>query len=159
MVDVYGRALSAPELRRRVATVFQQPNPLPMSIFGNVALPLRLAGVRDKNLIGKKVTEALEKASLLEEVASRLQSDALGLSGGQQQRLCIARALVLDPEVLLFDGPTSSLDRRNVADIEELILSLKEKATLVVISHHDDQVARISDEVFELMEGRLERTG
>ncbi len=154
-VDIYDRSIQANELRRKVATVFQHPNPIPMSIFRNVALPLTFAGVKDPEIVGERVRAALERSFLWNEVRDRLNENALGLSGGQQQRLCIARALVLDPEIILFDEPTSSLDHAAAARIEELLLDLRGRASLVVISHHRDQVARISDEVFELRDGRL----
>ena len=117
-----------PLLRRKVALIFQEPNPLPMSIARNMAFPLMLAGVRDKNLVREKVHKALRQAFLWEEVKDRLEESALDLSGGQKQRLCIARALVLEPEVLLCDEPTSSLDTKAAGIIEDLLVSLRSQA-------------------------------
>jgi phosphate transport system ATP-binding protein len=129
--------------------VFQTPNPLPMSIRKNVAFPLKLAGERDTGVIGRKLEQALRMANLWDEVKDRLDDDARALSGGQQQRLCIARALILEPEVLLLDEPTSSLDRRSTTIIEELLTGLKERLTILVVSHYLEQVVRISDRVVE----------
>ena len=130
--------------------IFQEPNPLPMSIAKNMAFPLKLAGVRDKNIVKEKVQRALEQSFLWEEVKGRLEESALNLSGGQKQRLCIARALVLEPEVLLCDEPTSSLDAKAGEVIEELLVSLKSNCTLLVVSHYMDQVRRIGDQVMAL---------
>lgn len=142
--------ISLSHLRRKVAMIFQEPNPLPMSIGKNMAFPLKLAGVRDKSLIEEKVCTALEQAFLWKEVKDRLEESALNLSGGQKQRLCIARALILEPEILLCDEPTSSLDAKAAGVIEDLLVSLKEKCTLVVVSHYLDQVRRIGDLVMIL---------
>jgi phosphate transport system ATP-binding protein len=147
--DIYARSMALTELRKKVAMVFQTPNPLPMSIRKNVAFPLKLAGERDKTALGARVEEALRMANLWDEVKERLEDDARSLSGGQQQRLCIARALILEPEVLLLDEPTSSLDRRSTAVIEELLTGLKERLTILVVSHYLEQVVRISDRVVE----------
>jgi phosphate transport system ATP-binding protein len=135
--------------------VFQKPNPLPMSIHKNVAFPLKLAGLNDPAAVEKKVEEALKAAFLWDEVKDRLAQDARGLSGGQQQRLCIARALIVGPEVMLMDEPTSSLDAKAAAIIEELIVGLKERCTILLVSHLMEQVARLADKVMELAEGRL----
>ena len=148
--DIYNGSYPVSLLRRLVGMVFQMPNPLPMSIFKNVAFPLKLAGHRDKGFIGGKVEQALKDAYLWKEVKERLHDNALGLSGGQQQRLCIARALVLEPEVLLLDEPTSSLDEKAGTVIEDLLLSLKNRCTLLVVSHYLDQVQRIADKIMEL---------
>jgi len=153
--DIYDRSFSLPQLRRLVGMVFQVPNPLPMSIYKNIAFPLKLAGYKDKGLIGHRVEQALKRAYLWNEVKDRLTEDALALSGGQQQRLCIARALVLEPEILLLDEPTSSLDAKAGAVIEELLASLKDHCTLLVVSHYLDQVKRIADTVVELSNGRF----
>lgn len=142
--------ISLSHLRRKVAMIFQEPNPLPMSIGKNMAFPLKLAGVRDKYLIEEKVHTALEQAFLWEEVKDRLEESALNLSGGQKQRLCIARALILEPEILLCDEPTSSLDSKAAGIIEELLVSLKKDCTLLVVSHYLDQVRRIGDLVMTL---------
>ena len=138
-----------PQLRRQVGMVFQVPNPLPMSIYKNVAFPLKLAGRKDKEQIRFKVEKALRQAFLWEEVKDRLNDDALSLSIGQQQRLCIARTLVLEPEVLLMDEPTSSLDATAASVIEDLLLGLKVHLTIILVSHYLDQVKRIADRVVE----------
>ena len=137
--------------------VFQTPNPLPMSIFRNVAFPLKLAGIRDREEIAQRVEDSLHRTLLWDEVKKRLDSDARLLSGGQQQRLCIARSLVLEPEVLLLDEPTSALDRTAAAGIEELLIGLKKDCTLVMVSHYLEQVERLADGVFEMSGGILRR--
>jgi len=147
--DIHDRSFSPSRLRRLVGTVFQKPNPLPMSIFRNVAFPLKLAGEKDRELIAHKVREALTKTYLWEEVRDRLTHNALALSGGQQQRLCMARSLVMEPEVLLLDEPTSSLDEKAAEVIEDLILHLKERITILAVSHYLDQVKRIADRVVQ----------
>jgi len=149
------KEIPLPLLRRKVAMIFQEPNPLPMSIAKNMAFPLKLAGIRDKKVVEEKVQRALEQSFLWEEVKGRLEESALNLSGGQKQRLCIARALVLEPEVLLCDEPTSSLDTKAAEVIEELLVSLKSKCTLLVVSHYMDQVRRIGDQVMTLEDGGL----
>jgi phosphate transport system ATP-binding protein len=151
--DIYADGFSVSGLRRRVGMVFQTPNPLPMSIFRNIAFPLKLAGESRRDAIEPKVEAALRRAYLWEEVKDRLGDDALTLSGGQQQRLCIARALVLEPQVLLLDEPTSSLDETAGRMIEELLVSLKARLTLLVVSHSMDQVERIADRVMTLSKG------
>jgi len=149
-VDIYGRTLSKPDLRRKVGMVFQTPNPLPMSIYKNMAFPLKLTGMTDKTLVDAKVTAALQQAFLWDEVKDRLHDSAFGLSGGQQQRLCIARALVSRPEILLLDEPTSSLDAGAASVIEDLLTELKKQCTLIVVSHYLDQVSRIADNALRL---------
>ena len=144
------KEIPMPLLRRKVAMIFQEPNPLPMSIVKNMAFPLRLAGVRDKNIVEERIQRALKQSFLWEEVKDRLEESALNLSGGQKQRLCIARALVLEPEILLCDEPTSSLDAKAAEVIEELLVSLKSNCTLLVVSHYMDQVRRIGDQVMAL---------
>ena len=142
-------------LRKRVGMVFQVPNPLPMSIYKNVAFPLKIANVKDKIIIEKRVEEALIDAFLWDEVKDRLNRPALELSGGQQQRLCIARAMVMRPEVLLLDEPTSSLDMEAALKITRLLVDLKKRCTLVVVSHYADLTRRISDHVLTLKDGCL----
>lgn len=137
-------------LRRKVGMVFQTPNPLPMSIYKNVAFPLKIMGEKDKHVLANTVENALRRAFLWNEVKDRLHEDARRLSGGQQQRLCIARALAAQPEVLLLDEPTSSLDGRAAAIIEELLVTLKEGCTLIVVSHYLEQVRRLADHVYEV---------
>ena len=153
--DIYLPSCSLPDLRRKVGMVFQMPNPLPMSIYKNVSFPLKLAGVKEKERISFLVENALKKAFLWEEVKDRLSEDATALSGGQQQRLCIARSLILEPEVLLLDEPTSSLDAKAGEVIERLLLELKDSCTILMVSHYLDQVKRIANNVIELTEGKF----
>lgn len=153
MTDIYSRGVPSPELRRRVGMVFQQPNPLPMSIYKNIAFPLRLAHQKDKKFIRERVESKLRQVYLWDEVKDRLNEDGRLLSGGQQQRLCLARALVLDPEILLLDEPTSSLDHEAGSAIEELLLSLKTQCTMIMVSHYNDQIQRISDLKFRVSNG------
>ena len=154
--DVNAPDIDLPWLRRRVGMVFQAPNPLPASVYKNMAFPLRIAGVSNKREVEARVEDALRQAFLWREVKDRLNHDARTLSGGQQQRLCIARALILEPEILLLDEPTSSLDAEAGRVIEELLTSLKESRTLVVVSHYQEQVKRIADRVFRLEKGSLQ---
>ena len=157
LIDIYGPELSLVELRRRVGMVFQAPNPLPLSVFKNVAFPLLLGGGAGSGATAERVEAMLKKVHLFAEVKDRLHLDARSLSGGQQQRLCIARALMAEPEVLLLDEPTSSLDPRACAGIEELLLQLKEDHTLLMVSHYQDQLKRIADQVYELADSHLSR--
>jgi phosphate transport system ATP-binding protein len=133
------------EVRMRISMVFQKPNPFPKSIYENVAYGLRVRGVRRRSVIDEKVEQALQNAALWEEVKDRLHDLAFNLSGGQQQRLCIARALATDPEILLFDEPTSALDPIATARIEELVHELKERVTIIIVTHNMQQAARVSD--------------
>jgi phosphate transport system ATP-binding protein len=153
--DVHGEDYPADRLRRKVGMVFQDPNPLPMSIYKNVAFPLKLAGEKNKRILESKVCEALQQAFLWEEVKDRLGADARTLSGGQQQRLCIARALITRPEILLLDEPTASLDARACDVIENLLQTLKTHCTIIMVSHYMDQVRRVADCVMELNDGGL----
>lgn len=153
--DVYHKAYPLTTLRQKVGMVFQTPNPLPMSIYGNIAFPLKLAGEKNRQTIARKVKAALEQACLWAEVRDRLSDDARLLSGGQQQRLCIARALVLAPPVLLLDEPTSSLDENAAKMIESLLVTLKRNCTIVMVSHYMDQVNRIADRNFVLSNRQL----
>jgi phosphate transport system ATP-binding protein len=143
--DIYGRGVDAVEVRRRVGLVFQKSNPFPKSIFDNVAFGLRIAGEKDKDLLAQRVEESLKGAALWDEVKDRLQESALRLSGGQQQRLCIARCLAVWPEVILMDEPASALDPIATAKIEELIRELRERYTIVIVTHSMQQAARVSD--------------
>ncbi len=154
-IDIYSKKLPPHELRKKVGTIFQVPNPLPVSIYKNIAFPLKLHGEKKRDTIEEAVERSLKRVFLWDEVKDRLTKNALDLSGGQQQRLCIARALMLNPEILLFDEPTSSLDEESRIQIEELLLSLKDSSTIVMISHYFDQVKRVADRVFELSEGKL----
>ena len=133
------------EVRMRVSMVFQKPNPFPKSIYENVAYGLRVRGIRDRELLDEKVEQALRSAALWEEVKDRLNSLAYNLSGGQQQRMCIARALATDPEILLFDEPTSALDPIATGSIEELVHELKNRVTILIVTHNMQQAARVSD--------------
>ena len=133
------------EVRMRISMVFQKPNPFPKSIYENVAYGLRVRGESDKRVVDEKVEEALKGAALWNEVKDRLNDLAFNLSGGQQQRLCIARALATDPEIMLFDEPTSALDPIATANIEELMAELRDKLTILVVTHNMQQAARVSD--------------
>lgn len=143
--DIHRTGQDIVDLRTKVGMVFQSPNPFPMSIFDNVAYGLRCQGIKDKKILSQVVEDSLKKAALWDEVSDRLQSSALRLSGGQQQRLCIARAIALQPEVILMDEPTSALDPIATAKIEELIQELKKDFTIVIVTHSMQQAARISD--------------
>ncbi|MDY6903575.1 MAG: phosphate ABC transporter ATP-binding protein [Thermodesulfobacteriota bacterium] len=149
-LDIYHPSVDVCDLRRRVGMVFQTPNPLPMSIMKNVTFPLTLAGEKGRENVHEKAKTALQAAFLWDEVKDRLGADARSLSGGQQQRLCIARALVLTPEVLLLDEPTSSLDRNAGEVIEDLLIRLKDRCTVLMVSHYQDQVQRVADRILEL---------
>ena len=144
-VNVLSPKLDPIEIRMRVGMVFQKPNPFPKSIYENVAYGLRLRGRLSRAELDEKVEKALREAALWDEVKDRLEEPASALSGGQQQRLCIARALAPDPEILLFDEPTSALDPVATARIEELITHLKEKVTIIIVTHNMQQAARVSD--------------
>jgi phosphate transport system ATP-binding protein len=144
--DIYSRSVEPVVVRRRVGMVFQKSNPFPtMSVSENVTVGLRLNGVRDRNLLAARTEQSLRMAALWDEVKDRLHAPAISLSGGQQQRLCIARALAVQPEVLLMDEPASALDPLATTKIEELILELKKEYTIVIVTHNMQQAARISD--------------
>ena len=143
--DIYASSVDVVDLRRRVGMVFQRSNPFPKSIYDNVAYGPRIHGVRDRRTLDGIVESTLERAALWGEVKDRLDSSALALSGGQQQRLCIARALAVEPEVLLMDEPASALDPLATAKIEELIHELKEHYTIIIVTHNMQQAARVSD--------------
>jgi phosphate transport system ATP-binding protein len=143
-IDIYNGKVDVIQLRKRIGMVFQQPNPFPMSIYDNVAYGPRIHGQRNKNL-DTIVEESLKKAALWDEVKDRLEENALGFSGGQQQRLCIARALAVNPEIILFDEPCSALDPISTARIEELLTELKQDYTIVIVTHNMQQAARVSD--------------
>lgn len=152
---ILGKAMDVNDLRRRIGMVFQKPNPFPMSIFDNVAYGPRTHGIRDRKKLSEIVERSLKSAAIWDEVKDRLKKNALGLSGGQQQRLCIARALAVEPQVLLMDEPTSALDPISTGKIEELALSLKEKYTIVMVTHNMQQAARISDKTAFFLLGEL----
>lgn len=143
--DIYARHANVPDLRRRVGMVFQKPNPFPKSVYENVAYGLRLQGINNKSTLDDVVEWALKGAALWDEVKDRLQDSAFGLSGGQQQRLVIARAIAIQPEVLLLDEPASALDPISTLKIEELIYELKSTYTIVIVTHSMQQAARVSD--------------
>jgi phosphate transport system ATP-binding protein len=145
-IDIYDKSIDPVVIRRRIGMVFQKPNPFPtMSIFDNVAAGLRLNGMRNKTIIREIVEESLKNAALWEEVNNELDKPGMSLSGGQQQRLCIARALAMQPEVLLMDEPTSSLDPIGSSKIEELVRILKDSVTIIIVTHNMQQAARVSD--------------
>ncbi len=153
--DVYDRDLDVAEHRRRVGMVFQKPNPFPKSIFENVAYGLRLQGVNDKRKLSEVVEQALTAAALWDEVKDRLDDNAFSLSGGQQQRLVIARAIAIEPEVILLDEPCSALDPISTAKVEELIVELKRKYTIIIVTHNMQQAARVSDFTAYMYMGEL----
>lgn len=142
--DIYGN-MDPSELRKRVGMVFQKPNPFPMSVYDNIAFGPRTHGIRSRAKLDEIVEKSLRDAAIWDEVKDRLKKSALGLSGGQQQRLCIARALAVEPEVLLMDEPTSALDPISTSKIEDLTLELKEKYTIIIVTHNMQQAVRIAD--------------
>ena len=144
--DIYSRSVNPVDIRRRIGMVFQKPNPFPnLSIFDNVAYGLRMNGIRDKKLIEDQVERSLKQAALWDEVEDNLGASGISISGGQQQRLCIARALAIEPEVLLMDEPCSALDPISTSKIEDLIFDLKEEYTVVIVTHNMQQAARVAD--------------
>ena len=159
-LDIYDKAVDPVTIKRRIGMVFQKPNPFPtMSIYDNVAAGLKLNGIRDKKLIDDVVRESLEGAALWDEVKSELTKPGIGLSGGQQQRLCIARALAMQPEILLMDEPTSALDPIASSKIEELVHSLKKDLTIITVTHNMQQAARVSDYTAFMYLGELVEYG
>lgn len=157
--NIYDKSVNVAALRRRVGMVFQKPNPFPKSIFENVAYGLRIQGVNDKRVLEETVENALRGAALWDEMKDRLNDNALGMSGGQQQRLVIARAIAIEPEVLLLDEPASALDPISTLKIEELINELKEKYTIVIVTHNMQQAARVSDYTAFMYMGELIEMG
>lgn len=157
-VDIYGK-IDVNLLRKRVGMVFQKPNPFPMSVYDNVAYGPRTHGVSNKAKLDKLVERSLRDAAIWDEVKDRLKKSALGLSGGQQQRLCIARALAAQPDVILMDEPTSALDPISTSHIEELALELKDKYTIVMVTHNMQQAARISDKTVFFLLGEVIESG
>ena len=153
--DIYAPGVDTTVLRKRVGMVFQQPNPFPMSIYDNIAYGPRVHGVRDRRELDRIVEESLRGAAIFDEVKDRLKKSALGLSGGQQQRLCIARALAVEPEVLLMDEPTSALDPISTGKIEDLMEELKKRYTVVVVTHNMQQALRVSDDTAFFLLGNL----
>ncbi len=158
--DIYGAGIDPVNMRRRVGMVFQKPNPFPtMSVYDNVVAGLKLAGMRDKEQLMTIAERSLKGAALWEEVKDRLKTPATGLSGGQQQRLCIARALAVEPEILLMDEPTSALDPASTAKIEELMGDLKKVTTIIIVTHNMHQAARVSDTTSFFLVGDLVEHG
>jgi phosphate transport system ATP-binding protein len=157
--DIYDKRINVAQLRRRVGMVFQKPNPFPKTIFDNVAYGLRIMGVHDRRRLEEAVEKALRGAALWDEVKDRLEQNALALSGGQQQRLVIARAVALEPEVLLLDEPASALDPISTLKIEELINELKQRYTIVIVTHNMQQAARVSDHTGFMYLGNLVEFG
>jgi phosphate transport system ATP-binding protein len=153
--EIYSPQVDVAALRRRVGMVFQKPNPFPKSLFDNVAYGPRINGVRSKGKLAEIVERSLIRAGLWDEVKDRLNENGLSLSGGQQQRLCIARALAIDPEILLMDEPTSALDPKSTAHIEDLIGELRGRYTIVIVTHNMQQAARVSDFTAFFYEGEL----
>ncbi len=157
--NIYAKDYDVVDLRKNVGMVFQKPNPFPKSIFNNVAYGLRINGIKDKNYLAEKVEISLKNAALWEEVKDRLNDNAFALSGGQQQRLCVARALAIEPQILLMDEPASALDPIATSKLEELIVQLKNTYTIIIVTHNMQQAARISDITAFLMQGELIETG
>lgn len=157
--DIYAPGEDVNALRREVGMVFQKPNPFPMSIYDNIAYGPRTHGIKGRARLDEIVERSLRDAAIWDEVKDRLKKSALGLSGGQQQRLCIARALAVEPEVLLMDEPASALDPISTSRVEELALSLKERYTIVIVTHNMQQALRISDRTAFFLLGELAETG
>ena len=153
--DIYAKNTDIIELRRRVGMVFQKSNPFPKSIYENVIYGLRIAGEKDKKLLDERVETSLKGAALWDEVKDRLHESALGMSGGQMQRLCIARAIAVNPKVILMDEPCSALDPKSTARVEELIGELRKDFTIIIVTHNMQQAARVSDNTAFLFEGNL----
>ena len=153
--DIYDSAIDISNLRRRVGMVFQRPNPFPKSIYENVCYGLRLQGVRDRRVLDEVVEKSLQGAALWDEVKDRLDTNATALSGGQQQRLVIARAIAIEPEVMLLDEPASALDPLSTLKLEELIYQLKDNYTVVIVTHNMQQAARVSDDTAYIYMGEL----
>ncbi|MCR5731378.1 MAG: phosphate ABC transporter ATP-binding protein PstB [Sphaerochaetaceae bacterium] len=153
--DIYSPGVDTTLLRKRIGMVFQQPNPFPMSIYDNIAYGPRAHGIRNKRVLDRIVEESLQGAAIFDEVKDRLKKSALGLSGGQQQRLCIARALAVQPEVLLMDEPTSALDPISTSRIEDLMEGLKKQYTIVIVTHNMQQAVRVADDTAFFLLGDL----
>ena len=157
--DIFEPSVDVSELRRQVGMVFQKPNPFPMSIYDNIAYGPRTHGIKNRAKLDEIVEKSLRGAAIWDEVKDRLRKNALGLSGGQQQRLCIARALAVEPEVLLMDEPTSALDPISTSKIEELAMELKDRYTIVIVTHNMQQAVRISDHTAFFLLGELVEYG
>ena len=157
--DIYSPQTDTVTLRKRVGMVFQQPNPFPFSIYENIVYGLRIAGIKDKEVLDERVETSLKKAAIWDEVKDDLKKSAVALSGGQQQRICIARVLAVRPEVILLDEPTSALDPVSSSLIEEMLLKLKEEYTCIIVTHNMQQASRISDTTSFFLNGELIETG
>lgn len=157
--DIYASKVDTTILRKKIGMVFQQPNPFPMSIYDNIAYGPRIHGIKSKEKLDEIVENSLKGAALYEEVKDRLKKSALGLSGGQQQRLCVARALAVEPEVLLMDEPTSALDPVSTLKIEDLMEGLKQKYTIVIVTHNMQQATRIADDTAFFLVGEMVEFG
>jgi len=153
--NIYDKGVDVAALRRRIGMVFQRPNPFPKSVYENVVYGLRLQGIKDRRVLDEAVERSLRGAALWDEVKDRLNASAFSLSGGQQQRLVIARSIAIEPEILLLDEPTSALDPISTLTIEELITDLKQKYTVVIVTHNMQQAARVSDQTAFLYMGEL----
>ena len=157
--NIYSKNMDVTVLRKRVGMVFQQPNPFPMSIYDNVAYGPRVHGIKDKKTLDRIVEKSLKDAAIWDEAKDRLKKSALGMSGGQQQRICIARALAVEPEVILMDEPTSALDPISTSKIEDLMEELKKKYTVVVVTHNMQQAVRVSDYTAFFLHGEMVEFG
>lgn len=157
--DIYDPRVDVTLLRKKAGMVFQQPNPFPMSVYDNVAYGPRIHGIKNKARLDEIVETSLKSAAIFDEVKDRLKKSALGLSGGQQQRLCIARALAVEPEILLMDEPTSALDPISTMKIEDLMEDLKKKYTVIIVTHNMQQAARISDDLAFFLVGEMVESG
>ncbi|MDR0921177.1 MAG: phosphate ABC transporter ATP-binding protein PstB [Lactobacillales bacterium] len=153
--DIYSPRTDTVELRKEIGMVFQQPNPFPFSIYENVIYGLRLKGIKDKAILDEVVEKSLKDAAVWEDVKDKLHQSALGLSGGQQQRVCIARVLAVNPDIILLDEPTSALDPISSGKIENMLLELKEKYTIIIVTHNMQQASRISDKTAFFLDGEL----
>lgn len=157
--DIYSPQTDTVTLRKRVGMVFQQPNPFPFSIYENIVYGLRIAGIKDKEVLDERVETSLKQAAIWDEIKDDLKKSAVALSGGQQQRICIARVLAVRPEVILLDEPTSALDPVSSSLIEEMLLKLKEEYTCIIVTHNMQQASRISDTTSFFLNGELIETG
>jgi phosphate transport system ATP-binding protein len=157
--DIYAKGVNVDSLRKKVGMVFQKPNPFPKTIFENVAYGMRVNGISDKKIIEERVETSIKQVVLWEEVKDKLKKSAFELSGGQQQRLCIARALAVQPSIILMDEPTSALDPISTAKVEELIYELKDKYTIVIVTHNMQQAGRVSDTTAFFYMGELVEYG
>ncbi len=157
--DIFAPSVDVTELRRRLSMVFAIPTPLPGSIYDNLTYGLRMAGIRDAQVIEQRITRALQQAALWDEVKDRLRSSAYALSGGQKQRLCLARSLALEPDVILLDNPTSGLDPISTATVEDSLADLKSRYTIIMVPHSVQQAARVADRAAFLLDGELVEIG